>query len=400
MSLHRISPAKLISLALLALAILLMLSEPLLGQESSGQFGAATTIATALALTIITVIALPFSRLSAFWLTVLGSGLIGLALNSFHQLADERQVLRYLLIASIIILTFVLTRRAVSAVPPHPIPIIWTFRSTILLGLAFSVPTLIAGSARIVGFRASSPTIFSYALAIAVCVLAWRGRGFLDFVLVLVAAFMIYATGTRTNLILLALVLALFLVSRLSATLLKSGYMRSARTAIICGVGLIALMPMILTVLGSGSRSIVDTFDDLGSRAAASDSTRTRSQFYSEMLAEISIDTALFGQGAGWAFDLISENSGRRVAPHMDLLALAVDFGLVAVLAVACIAGMLFIQYGSSYGAFAIVVAYIVSGQFHNVMYSPMSLLLTSMALALLLPVRNKSTRSITAHVY
>lgn len=253
-------------------------------------------------------------------------------------------------------------------------------KAIVLIGAGLSAVSLLGSASRISGFFVSSPTLYGYVLTLSLIAFLFgppfRGK----WLLVALALVQIIATGSRSSIAAAALVIAWtaarWLLRRLKAP-------TAASAGIVGLVVLIALATAGLAItsgndqvnLGLGLERVTER---LSGRTDAPDSTATRMNFYRIMTVQMSASDLVFGSGPGAAFDTISSAIGRRIPPHFDLLVFAVDFGLASLGLLALSVALVLRMRGLLGGPLVVVAIYLVSGQFHNVVFSPPAILLTA----------------------
>ncbi len=226
--------------------------------------------------------------------------------------------------------------------------------------LVGTLRTLIGTSTdgRVVGFMTGSPTLFSFVLVIAIYYLLFtKNQKKRDFVYVALAAYCTYKTGSRTNILAVAGLMAYWVFEQ---------YLRMRKRTdkkiwyLVDGAIILAIVVLLFTF---------DFKKFMTGRASAQGSTNSRVYMIGVVLDEIVQNPAMLilGRGGGYAVKLLAYDGG-HLPLHQDLLMLICEYGVVGT---ALILTMFFCKPRPTLMAWAILAV----GSFHNMIISSISVL-------------------------
>lgn len=246
-------------------------------------------------------------------------------------------------------------------------------RLALVAGLFYALVAPTGGN-RATGFFATSPTLFAYVILVSGLALAYWSRRNLDRVLVLAAVPLLFASESRSSIVVAGVLGFVALASwALRARRRVAVFvLRSVLLLFVTFAGVAGLVALDAAGTGVGTSLVESVW-----REGANESTLSRLGFYREVVSDFGVVTLFFGGGAGHAFDLVSDRIGRRVPPHLDSLTLLADFGLLAMFVLGMAILVRVVRRPPSPGQAAVAFAYLVSGQLHNVLFSPLALLVT-----------------------
>lgn len=296
-----------------------------------------------------------FNRIKLSRNTIIFSSItiIGISASHFILSGELEETGRYL---TLIIIMFL-----VGQTKTKNIDINWICRIMLIFSFLFTLWNLISGTARVTGFLMSSPTLFSFIVLIALTYLIFTDKTKFDIFLIIIGTWIIYETGSRSTLLVLLFFIVVFAFQKLYPRI----NFQEMKYKNVIKYGLILILLVVLFVLG---KNVLD--GSLLGREAGHESTNTRLKFLLTG-ANYLLDNPLkliFGSGAGFSYELISELTGKHIPIHFDLLAVLIDFGLPGLITMLLLP--FFLVRSWSWQAWILLLL----GSIHNLMLFPIGL--------------------------
>lgn len=188
-------------------------------------------------------------------------------------------------------------------------------RFIICVAFFFTILDLFQGKERVTGFLMTSPTLFSFCVLVAITYLIYTPKKLFDIALIVIATWIIYKTGSRSTLFVEIMFITIYFVKKLP----KNKYVRIFRILIIffSAFGILYLAQGIL----NGNYFVRDS---------SIYSNMTRVSFLNTGMEYLNSNPLgyLIGSGAGYSYELITNQTGMHIPIHFDILAALIDYGV------------------------------------------------------------------------
>lgn len=241
-------------------------------------------------------------------------------------------------------------------------------RTIIIVGSAFTLYDILINLKRSVGFLASSPTLYSLVILIAVTYLIYLPeKKLLDNILVLIGIFLIWSTGSRSTLF----------VSMVFYVIKNLNYFFVRKNVLIRYLGFILT---IIVVFSSIFVVIQVLSGELVLREGSYASTLTRIGFIKRILEYLysKPGSIFYGLGPGFSYYFTSSYTNIKIPLHQDFLTILCDFGILGI--VITFSLLLSSKYRWSWHGWLLLLV----ASLHNLIYFPIGFILISLTSSLI----------------
>ena len=235
-------------------------------------------------------------------------------------------------------------------------------QALVVIAIILSVIDITRGYERISGYSAGSPTLFSCGLAVSfIYFLFKKEKKKWEYIFPVVILILTIKSESSSTLIFLVVLI----IYKICINIVKKFGWKSTLTKIVIAISVIAVAAFIILNLN-------DLLGVIG-RSNRDASTSTRLGIYQAFwkIFTESPKAILIGLGGGYTQRYIQAYWGATsyMPLHQDILMLAVEYGIVGVV---LMIRFLLKQYRLNF----IMIAFLVFASFHNILLSPMTLLL------------------------